>query len=170
MSSTWQHCDFIASNAAKMDTQVWVLIVFLAFLWTLPIVQDIEEATIEEVVMDHHLTDSFNGSTEVIRATLRMRKYMIPFCTTSATLVLLLTDDISSKNIILNFLAISLVLEADNVVAVLFLNARRNTFMKNVVRNVDAGATSAARASFFWTRVQGLLCPVLLILFLYYVR
>mmetsp|Transcript_18581 Transcript_18581/g.37014 ORF Transcript_18581/g.37014 Transcript_18581/m.37014 type:complete len:562 (+) Transcript_18581:98-1783(+) len=165
-----KHCDFIVSNAAKMDMQVWVLIFFLALLWTLPIVQDIEEATIEEVVMDHHLTDSFNGPAEVIRVTLRMRKYLIPFCTTSATVVLLLTDNISSKNIILNFLAISLVLEADNVLAVLFLNARRNTFMKNVVRNVDGGAAGAARASFFWTRVQGFLCPILLIIFLYNVN
>jgi len=90
--------------------QVWVLIVFLAFLWTLPIVQDIEEATIEatieEVIMDHYLMDSFNGPAEILRTTLRMCRFFLPFCTMSATLVLLLTDDISSKNIILNFLAI----------------------------------------------------------------
>jgi len=78
------HCDFIASNVAKLDTQVWILIIFLAFLWTLPICQDIEEATIEEAVMDHQLADSFNGPAEILRVTFRIRRYIIPLCTTSA--------------------------------------------------------------------------------------
>jgi len=52
------------------------------------------------------------------------------------------------------------------VLAVLFLNSRHDKLMRDVVRDVDGGASGAARASFFWTRIQGFLCLVLLILFL----
>jgi len=37
-------CDFITLNKSKMDGGTWLMFVFLALLWALPISQDIEEA------------------------------------------------------------------------------------------------------------------------------
>jgi len=94
---------------------------------------------------------------------LRIRKYLIPFYATSSAIVLLITDTISSKVIILNLLAIGLLLKADNAVAVLFLSNRYDVMMDNAVGEVDGGASGAARGMFFWTRVQGLLCAYILV-------
>merc|ERR1740139_2031215 len=156
-------CDFIVRNKEKIDVQFWILLLVLSLLWTLPICQDIEEAAIEEIVLNHHVGDTLNSPAEVVRVALRIRRFIVPLMATSSTIVLLITDTISSKGIILNLLAIGLLLEADNVVAVLFLSNRYDVMMDAVVREVDDGVSGAARGTFFWTRVQGLLCAVILV-------
>mmetsp|Transcript_9324 Transcript_9324/g.19005 ORF Transcript_9324/g.19005 Transcript_9324/m.19005 type:complete len:542 (-) Transcript_9324:86-1711(-) len=124
---------------------------------------DIEEASIEEIVLDHHVKDTLNRPAEVVRVALRIRKFIIPFMATSSTIILLITNPVSSSSIILNLLAISIILEADNVVAVLFLSRHHDAMMNAVVRDVDGGAFGDAHGSFFWSRVQGLLCAVILV-------
>jgi len=54
-------------------------------------------------------------------------------------------------------------LEADNAIAVLILSNRHEEMMDAAVRDVNSGASSAARGSFFWTRVQGLFCAAVLV-------
>ena len=158
-----QHCDYIVRNKEKMDVQIWILLLVLSLLWTLSVCQEIEEAAIEEIVLNHHVEDTLNGPAEVVRRALRIRKYLIPLYATSSTIVLLITDTISSKVIILKLLAIGLLLEADNAVAMLFLSNRYDVMMDAVMREVDGSASVAAQGTFFWTRVQGLLCAVILV-------
>ena len=50
-----------------------ILIAFLSILWMLPLIQDIEEASTEEKVMEHHLNDDIKGCAEVLRFSLRIR-------------------------------------------------------------------------------------------------
>merc|ERR1740139_307354 len=156
-------CDFIVRNKEKIDVQFWILLLVLSLLWTLPICQDIEEAAIEEIVLNHHVGDTLNSPAEVVRVALRIRRFVVPLMATSSTIVLLITNTVSSTGIILNLLAIGVLLEADNVVAVLFLSNRHDAMMDAAVQDVDSGASSAARATFFWTRVQGFLCTVILV-------
>jgi len=156
-------CDFIAHNKQKMDVQIWILLFVLSLLWTLPVCQEIEEASIEEIVLNHHVGDTLDGPAEVVRVALRIRRFIVPLMATSSTIVLLITDTLSSFAVILNFLAIAIILEADNVVAVLFLNNHRNEIMDDAVRDVDGSVSGAARGSFFWTRIQGLLCAIILV-------
>mmetsp|Transcript_63503 Transcript_63503/g.74356 ORF Transcript_63503/g.74356 Transcript_63503/m.74356 type:complete len:576 (-) Transcript_63503:61-1788(-) len=163
-------CDFLLLNMQKMDIPMWILTIFLSLMWTLPICQDIEESSIEEIVLNNHVKDSLNLPALIIHTALRIRKFIIPFFATSSTIILLLTDDISSKSIILNFLTVGFIFEADNVLAVLFLNSRHNELMDEVVKDVDGSASSAARALFFWTRVQGLVCAVILVTFMLFIQ
>jgi len=164
------NCDFITRNRQKMHAQTWFLIFFMALLWTLPMCQDIKEASLEEIVLDHYLEGSLNGPAEVIRVALHLRIYLVPFFTTSATLVLLLTEEMSSKTLITNFLAISILSEADNVIAALLLNTRQNQLMESVVKNVKGCVYGAVRMAFIWTRVKGLICLVLFILTLCFIN
>jgi len=146
------------------------MVVFLALLWALPISQDVEEAATEERVMDHHLAGSLNIPAEIVRLALRMRRCILPFCATAATLVLLITDDISAKNIILNFLSITFITEADNVLAVLFLRTRHRELMDKTAKEAhESEEFHDSKVAFFWARVQGLFCVVILIIVLYFV-
>ena len=106
------------------------MVIFLALLWALPISQDIEEAATEERVMDHHLAGSLNIPAEIVRLSLRIRRCLLPFYATIATFVLLITSNISANNIILNFMAITFVTEADNVLAVLFFGTHQRELME----------------------------------------
>jgi len=160
------HCDFIHLNYQKMYGRVWFSVFFLAALWTLPICQDIEEATIEENVLNHHVADFLNIPAKILRSALRIKRYIVPSLTISATLSLLLTETISSKALILNFLAIGFVLEADNIIAALCLNKSNNELMSNAVKDVNDGVIGSV-VSFSWTRIQGFLCTVVLIFTLY---
>lgn len=157
------HCDFVHLNMKKMDLEIWTIIFFLSLLWMLPVCQDVAEATAEEIVLDYHLKGTLNGPAEIIRVSLRIRKYWLPFFATSATVVLLLTGEMSSINVILNFLAVTMVLETDNAIALLFLNGRRTAIMEAVAEDVDGKAIVSAQKAFFWTRAQGFLVTLILL-------
>jgi len=99
-----------------------------------------------------------------------MRRCFLPFSATAATLVLLITDDISAKNIILNFLSITFITEADNVLAVLFLRTRHRELMDKTAKEAhESEEFHDSKVAFFWARVQGLFCVVILIIALYFV-
>merc|ERR1740124_217381 len=165
-----QICDFIALNRSKMDGGTWLMVIFLALLWALPISQDIEKAATEERVMDHHLTGSRNIPAEIVRLALRIRRIILPFMATSATLVLLITDNISAKNIILNFLAITFVSEADNVLAVLFLRTHQRELMEKAAKEAhESEEFHDTQVAFFWAHVHGLFYVVVLLIVLFIV-
>lgn len=156
-------CDFLDLNYKCMNKRIWVVIVFLGLLWALPITQDIEEACVEETVLDYHLRGSLFIPAEIVRLALRLRRCALPFFATSATLTLLITDQFSAKNDILNFLAITFISEADNMLAALFLRTGHIEQMNKVVEDIDIDTVPYASTAFFWARVQGIYCFLVLV-------
>ena len=61
-----------------------------------------------------------------------------------STIILLTADAILSKTIILNFLDVDFILEADHFLVVLFSTSRHDEMMTGVVRDMDSGAFGAA--------------------------
>ena len=147
----------------ELDAAGYVVIAFLSLLWMLPIIQDIEEASTEENVMNYHLQDSVKGSAEVVRLSLRIRRYMQPGFATAATIALIMNDEGSSKNLILNFLAIGFISEADNIIAIILLTTDQRTKIKNTINNIDHD-TFNARPVFLWNRLHGFLYAIILFL------
>eukprot|EP00588_Corethron_pennatum_P000903 CAMPEP_0194283010 /NCGR_PEP_ID=MMETSP0169-20130528/24494_1 /TAXON_ID=218684 /ORGANISM="Corethron pennatum, Strain L29A3" /LENGTH=317 /DNA_ID=CAMNT_0039028519 /DNA_START=301 /DNA_END=1251 /DNA_ORIENTATION=+ len=162
-------CDYVVLHKIKMDGGTWVLVLFFALLWVLPISQNIKEAATEERVMDHHLAGSLNTPAEIVRLTLRIRRCMIPFWATAATLILLITNDITAKNIIFNFLVIIFISGSDNVAAVLFLGTRQMELMEKAAKEADSEVSDDSEAVFVWARVQSLFCVVILIIALAFI-
>merc|ERR1719469_879061 len=118
--------------------------------------------------MDHHLGDSLNIPAEIVRLALRFRRCALPFFATDVTLILLITDDISAKNVILNFLSITFISEADNVLAVLFLRTRHKEMMDKAAKEAhESEEFREPKVAFFWARVQGLFCVIVLVIALY---
>lgn len=149
------HCDFLDLHLSQLDKRSWMLLMFLFILYTLPMSMDVEESAIEELVMDSHLNGSLSVPAEIVRLALRLRRCVIPFFSITATIVLLVTDDIMAKNIILNLLAIAFITEADNIVAKIFLRSSHMELMTRTVENLDMESLSGSHALFFWTRAQG---------------
>lgn len=158
------HCDFIALNMGKIDPGFWLLIGFFSLLWALPVCQDIEEAAIEEKVLDHHIGESFSIPAEIMRVALRIRRFILPLLATSVTVVFLVTDEISTKNIVLNFLSITFILEADNILALLFLKTRHKDQMEEAVQGIEIELLENGKDVSMWARIHVLFCVVKLII------
>lgn len=129
-------------------------------------IQDIEEASTEENVMNYHLQDSVKGSAEVVRLSLRIRRYMLPGFATAATIALIMNDDGTPKNLVLNFLAIGFISEADNIIAIIWLTTDQRTKIKNTINNID-NDTFNARPVFLWNRLHGFLYVIILLSFIH---
>lgn len=158
------HCDFIDLNMSKMDISNWLLISFMGLLWALPVSKDIKEATIEEKYLFHHIGESFSFPAEITRLSLRMKRFVLPYHATFATITLIISEhDISSKNIILNFLSITFILEADNVLYELFMGTHQKELMKKAVERNDRGPLLIPESITFWARIGALICPVIMI-------
>jgi len=154
-------CDYIKLNTSRINWDTRLTVLFLTFLWMFPIIQDITEAATEERILDHRLAaGSRSVAAEIVRLALRIRRCFLPFLTTFATLIMLVTDDVSAVNIILNLLAVTFITEADNVMAVLLLQTRHYEAMERAAAGAAAGDT---RLIFFWARLQGVLCVVILV-------
>lgn len=162
---TNSHCDYLILNYGKLDNGIILVISALALLFSLPLCQDIEEAAVEEFVLDHHLTNRINLPAKIVRFTLRIKQYVLPWYATGATVTLLITNDISARNALLNFLAITIVLEADNIIPLLFFHDFSSTDRIVDVANVHGAGN--IRMNFLWTRIFGISCSMMLLWILF---
>lgn len=157
------HCDFIYLNRSKMDKGIWLFIGFLAFLWSLPASQDIEEATIEERVLTYHIGDKFFVPAEILRLALRIRRFILPLMVVAATILLIITDEMSTKSVILDFLAVTFIMEADNALALFFLRASQADLIEKTVKDSQIETLESSKGIAFWSRVQGLACVIVML-------
>ena len=81
---------------------------------------------------------------------------------------MIVTDNMTAKNIVLNFLANTFIIEADNMFALLLLSSNHRKRMTAVANDVDQAAKETASATFFWTRAQGIVCAVMIIIWIYW--
>jgi len=164
------HCDFIALNKSKMNRGIWFTLFFLSLIFVTPLCQDMEEAAMEEIILDYHLKDALNLPAEIVRLTLRVRQTLLPCAITGAAFALLLTDSMSAKSITLNILTVSIFSEVDNALSSLLFTKSQHNLMKQMVVDVDENISQDNRMSFFWTRMKGFLCILTLILLLSYIE
>lgn len=157
------HCDFVHLYRSKMDKGVWIFAGLLALLWVHPISQDIEEAAIEERVLNYHIAGYNSIPAEIMRMALSIRRFILPFMAVSANVILILTDDISTKHLFLNFLSITFIMESDNVLAMIFLRSSQTELMEKAVESIAVEKLQDIRF-FFLCRMQGLLCATVLMI------
>ena len=92
-------CNYLGEVQQGMqEPSILILFIFLSILWMLPICKDVEEACIEEIVLDNNISGSWNIPEEILRIALRIRKFLLPWYATSCTISLVLMDDLSAKN------------------------------------------------------------------------
>lgn len=122
-----QSCGYIELNINQFGIEQVIVFIFVLVLFASSICQDIEESSIEEVVLKHSIWKILsNGETvsyaaKLMYIPLRVRRYILPFSVGASAVAIILADSLSSKNILLNLLAIGFVLETDNMLATLLL-------------------------------------------------
>ena len=93
-----------------------VSIIFAAYLY-----EDMKQAEVENALLDFIMSsepaDSLSYALFITRISNRLRRFLLPFCTAGAAAVLILSKDLSPKNITLNLLALIFVIEADKLIA-----------------------------------------------------
>jgi hypothetical protein len=131
------NCDYLDLNLDKITGPNVIVFTFVAILFAATLFEDIKETMVEEVLLDHVLvkiagTDqdiSERKGTQflawIIRVTLRLRKFVLPWTVAAASATIIVVESLSSKNVLLNLLAVAFVTEADNIVGILFLNEKQ---------------------------------------------
>ena len=165
------HCDYFSTDRKLMHRGNWLTLVFLSLAFVLPLCQDIHETVVEEAILDHHLESTVNMPAELLRIALRVRRFIKPWFITCVVAVLLVMDPLTAKNITLNILAVAMFSEVDRVVAALLLKESQTLKMEKLVKDASGSdLNSIARLSFFWTRLQGCLSVIFLIMFIYFLE
>ena len=88
----------------------------------------------------------------VIRLTLYTKKYIFPWTVCAATTAILLQDTLSAKNVLLNFMAMSFFLQADDMLALLLLSDENHKFIKRVQQTNVRHQVKIAQTSYLSSR------------------
>ena len=132
-------CSRIKELTEKASGSAYAVLFFMAILFAVYFYKDMEEAEVENALLDFIISsepaDTFWISMFVIRITNRARRYLLPFYTAFAGAAIILSEDLSAKNITLNLLALIFVIEADDLVAVLVTSANQRQEANSLVEN-----------------------------------
>jgi hypothetical protein len=127
-------CDYLDLNLTKITWPNVIVFNFVALLFAAHLYKDIKESMVEESLLDHALAKTsrtHHSATRkrdiqalawVVRLTLRMRKFVLPWSVTAASTTIIVVESLSAKNILLNLLAVAFITEVDNIFGNLFLS------------------------------------------------
>ena len=167
----WQHCQALDSFPLecdhlkfKMDRLHWtagLVLILLSFLMTQPLAEDMDEAAVEEALLDHQLRLGGHSpvvlvAAEILRASLRIRSFFLPMVISAAAVAVIVTGSYSSSDILLNLLAVSFVTEIDNMVSSVFLSPGAHESVDALIETVGAPIV----LPWLEVRVRALMCVV----------
>ena len=161
-------CSHSKQLKQKASDSGYAELFFMSILFAVYLYKDMEEAEVENAMLDFiilsELADSLWISMFIIRITNRARRFILPFYTAYAGAAIILSEDLSAKNITLNLLALIFVIEADNLVAFLVVSANQQQEVENLVEvakrnNVGFGQAEIKQDTVF---VAGFFEPKLL--------
>jgi len=135
-------CDFLVLLKNKLTVSQSFVFVFVTIILLCHMNADIEEASIEEALFRK------NGSKNtpptfpalILLASLRFRRFVLPWAMAMAVVSLTLTNDLSMKNVLLNVVALEFILQADSSLLVKY--CCRNTNDSSTNARVNEGQHS----------------------------
>lgn len=161
------NCSFIKQLKEKAGVSGYIILLFMSLLFAVYLYKDMKEAEVENALLDFiissELTDSLWVSMFIIRITNRARRLILPFYAAYAGAAIILTDDLSAKNIVLNLLALIFILEADNLIAVLAITENQQEKAENLVEvaksnNVRIGQAEIKRDALLVSMFMFVVC------------
>jgi len=122
-------CDHIKISLSNMEPSQTLLLVFCAALLAVPLVSDMEQATVEDIVLDTMVKRQRGrgrvpGSAfahPMLYMSLRLRRFVVPCVAVGTAASLLVSAPITSGSIILDLIAVSFILDTDDAIALLML-------------------------------------------------
>ena len=165
----WNHCvesdnwaDECDHLKVKMDRLHWttkLVLILVSFLMALPLAQDMDEAVVEEALLNHQLNGGGRSppvlvAAALLHASLHIRLYVLPIVTSTTAVAVLVASSFSSADILLNLLAVSFVTEADNMVATVFLPPKADERADALIKSI----TSPIVLPWLEVRVRACVC------------
>jgi len=177
----WNRCDYITRNLRTVHPTTYVILSFVALLLMVPLAADIDQAVMEEAVLEYAMVRQRRDRTHTAQNTamaaqitmlaghgialsLSLRRTMLPFMITVAGVGVLINSPLSSVNILLNSLAIAFIAETDNMVATLLLPDEAKRRPDAIVEQLNAEAYKEHRGGFLWVRLTALYCVFLMVM------
>merc|ERR1711862_618754 len=158
------NCKNLVSFNAKWTPAAFIIFIFLSIgMFGRVLTEDMIEASIEESLLDNVLKNNtmvgwFHYiAAQTIRVSLRVRYFGLPWLTLGATITVIVSDAPYVQNMILNLLAIGVVLEIDNIFALLILSPYQQERMQAFVDDAEnQGNVGMSWFSFNFTRFIGI--------------
>jgi len=160
------YCDFLRVTMSKVGNIEKCILIFIALLFVDNVRDDINEGITELKVLDILFKDNKQmpmlGS--MIRLTLNIRKFYIPWLVCGATAAILISEDLSGKAVILNFLAASYFLRADNTLASLVLCDRHRDFIQESIFADNKMYQERAQNAYWESLIVGITATVMVVI------
>ena len=135
-------CDFLVLLKNKLTVSQSFVFIFVTIILLCHMNADIEEASIEEALFRKNGSKNTPPPTFpslILLASLRFRRFVLPWTMAIAVVSLTLTNDLSMKNVLLNVVALEFILQA---VSLLVKYCCRNTNDSSTNARVNAGQHS----------------------------
>lgn len=141
---------------SEMSTDQIIILAFVAIFFGSIITEELTEASIEDAVLNTIYNDIFSNSIplKIIRVSLRIRQLVLPWTVGAATISVMLTDNLSAKNVLLNFLAVCFLVESDNMLSSILLSNKDKEIVENVLFG-DESRYNGVSVSSLWPRALG---------------
>jgi len=156
-------CPHLSLTMKRLSLDQIIVFIAIIFLFASSLTSDIEESSVEEAVLDYVIKTHGRKnlvSRYILRTSIRIRRHILPWFVAGAASSVILVDGLSSKNILLNLLAVIFITETDNTLAKLFLSPDKLNLADNVVE--AAKSSKIARVSFWGTRMLSVFVSVVM--------
>ena len=127
----------------------------MAIIFASIVFADIEESAVEEAVLNHavkYRTENISSlrATGLIRICLRVRRFFLPWwLLRSEMLVILSNTNLDHSQIILNFVSISVIVEADNLLGRFFFSETYNQVLDQLLDAINTGHDDVDKKNVF---------------------
>lgn len=159
-------CDYLQLNLERLNATIEMVLVVVSFLLAVPLAADMDDAAAEETLLDHRLrtrdlSRPVRVASELLRVSLRIRRFILAAVASAATVAINLYSDITAQELLLNLLAVSIITEADDLWAMLVLRVELHAQMEAAATLDDVAADAVL--PWLGPRVQAVLCVAFIV-------
>ena len=139
-------CDHLKMTLTKLSYTHVLVFMFVSLIYAVHLFEDIDESMNEEAILNYGLSQRIFRrpdssriplSAGVIRLSLRIRKFVLPWFAAAGGGLITVRETMSSRNLLLNVLAIGFITEADNRIGKMFLNKRQTRYIDNYISKLN---------------------------------
>ena len=132
-----------ANFCVDIGPALFTTLLAMSIIFTTVVFEDIEESVVEEAILMHtvtHRKDKISSppALGLIRICLRVRRLLLPWYLNSCVMLLMFSGtNINSSGIILNYMSISVIIEADNVLGRFLFSKTSNHIAEQLVEQIN---------------------------------
>lgn len=154
-----------------LSTRPILVLFVMSIIFVCIIYDDVKESVIEETILNYAISRRTEKivslrAAELLRVCLRFRRFLLPWRLAACAIWLVLSaSEISTNEIVLNFLSIGFIAEADNFLGRFFVTEQQNAIADVIVNDImdhynEQDQTinrNISMSSFLWPRLNSVI-------------